>query len=460
MLHLLTAYQLELYDARRFLTFIYTHPRYWIRWGDRQELVWTMKARALFVLSIGLFLSITVSAYFSMGLIVFFWSILASLILFPFILVIAHGILSPMDMVLKRKIIAHAKQKLQSSRNNLTVIGITWSYGKTSQKEILETMLAKKYHVLTTEGNKNTPLGVADTIEKRLTPEHQIFIVEMGAYTRGNIRELCELVSPDIALLTGITYQHLERFGSIEAIIATKFELPESISDSWLMILDTSNDFVKQWLRERQNTLHGKIIEPAFPERIEYISDFRGIWFRYDSESFSTSLLADHSAHQIIMAYEVARYLGMEKSDILSMIREIKPVEHRLQPIYNPTSNVWIIDDSYNGNLEWVRSTIRLLAHTLNHIRLYLTPGLVELGEKSHEIHFEIGTLLAPVADRVLLIDSVATRSIHEGLRSVWYREDHIIIYPDTQTAHMSLWALLESWDVIIFQNDWSDNYF
>lgn len=92
--------------------------------------------------------------------------------------------------------------------------------------------MKKKYCVLTTEGNKNTPLGVADTIEKKLTPEHQIFIVEMGAYTRGNIRELCELVSPDIALLTGITYQHLERFGSIEAIIATKFELPESISES------------------------------------------------------------------------------------------------------------------------------------------------------------------------------------------------------------------------------------
>ena len=460
MLHLLTAYQLELYDARRFLTFVYTHPRYWIRWGDRQELVWTMKARALFVLSIILILGIVLSVYFSMGLIAFLFSVVISVFLFPFILTIAHGILSPMDIILKRRIIAHVKQKLQSSRKNLTVIGITWSYGKTSQKEILETILAKKYHVLTTEGNKNTPLGVADTIEKRLTPEHQIFIVEMGAYTRGNIRELCELVSPDIALLTGITYQHLERFGSIEAIIATKFELPESISDSWLMILDTMNDFVREWFRERQNTLHGKIIEPAFPEQIEYTPDFGGIIFRYNGESFSTTLLADHSAHPIIMAYEVARYLGMESSDILAAIREIQPVEHRLQPIYNPTSNIWVIDDSYNGNIEWVRSTIRLLAHTVNHRRLYLTPGLVELGGKSHEIHFEIGTLLAPVIDRVLLIDSVATRSIHEGLRSVWYPEEHIIIYPDTQTAHASLWSVLESWDVIVFQNDWSDNYF
>lgn len=460
MLHLLTAYQLELYDARRFLTFIYTHPQYWIRWGDRQELVWTMKARTLFVLSIILFLGIILPVYLSMGLFVFLFSVLISVFLLPFILIIAQWLLFPMDMILKRRILVHAKQKLQSSRKNLTVIGITWSYGKTSQKEILETILAKKYHVLTTEGNKNTPLGVADTIEKRLTPEHQIFIVEMGAYTRGNIRELCELVSPDIALLTGITYQHLERFGSIEAIIATKFELPESISDSWFMILDSTNNFVREWLRERKDSLHGKIIEPDFPEQIDYIPDFGGITFHYDGALFSTALLADHSAHPIIMAYEVARYLGMQSSDILAAIREIHPVEHRLQPIYNPTSDVWIIDDSYNGNIEWVRSTIRLLEHTTNHRKLYLTPGLVELGEKSHEIHFEIGTLLAPVVDRVLLIDSVATRSIHEGLRSVWYRDDHIIVYPDTQTAHASLWALLESWDVIVFQNDWSDNYF
>lgn len=157
---------------------------------------------------------------------------IASILGYPIILIIIHTLLLPLDSFMKKKILTKAKNTLSLCKDNLTIIGITGSYGKTSQKEILESVLGKKYKTLTTEGNKNTPLGVADTIEKKLTPEHEIFIVEMGAYTRGNIRELCDLVHPNIAILTGITYQHLERFGSIEEIIATKYELPESIQKS------------------------------------------------------------------------------------------------------------------------------------------------------------------------------------------------------------------------------------
>lgn len=160
--------------------------------------------------------------------------------------------------------------------------------------------------------------------------------------------------------------------------------------------------------------LHGEILEPKFPELVQYKKDFAGIEFRYDDTTFSASLLADHSAHPIIIAYEIAKYLGIGREEILSAIQEIRPVEHRLQPIYNPQSNVWVIDDSYNGNLEGVKSTLRLLALTVNHRRLYLTPGLVELGDESDHIHFEIGELLASVADRVLLIDSPATQSIRK----------------------------------------------
>ena len=112
-----------------------------------------------------------------------------------------------------------------SGNPNLTVIGITGSYGKTTVKEMLKTVLAKKYKVLSTPKSFNTLFGISQVIKEQLKPEHEIFIVEIGAYKIGEIAELCRMVKPKIGILTGITNQHLERFGSEENIIKAKFKI-------------------------------------------------------------------------------------------------------------------------------------------------------------------------------------------------------------------------------------------
>jgi UDP-N-acetylmuramoyl-tripeptide--D-alanyl-D-alanine ligase len=283
----------------------------------------------------------------------------------------------------------------------------------------------------------------------------------MWAYKKWDIKELCDLVSPQIGILTWITIQHLERFKNLDNIINTKYELIEELSENWLAILDSSNKNVKKWFEERKNILKVKnIIEINNPEKITYLDNLAWINFEYDNNTLQTKLLASHSANQIIIAYEIAKYLGISTKKILAWIKNINYVQHRLELIYNPSSNLYVIDDSFNGNFEWIKSTIELLKNIKWHRKLYLTPGLVELGKESFRIHHEIWEILAPVVDKVLLIDNVATKSIHNWLIDAGFDKNNITIYNSTLDAHEDLKNILISEDVIVFQNDWSDNYF
>ena len=115
-------------------------------------------------------------------------------------------------------------------QKDLIRIGITGSYGKTTVKHILGTLLAEKYTVLITPKSFNTPMGVARTIRERLLPSHQVFIAEMGARHRGDIRELCRLVKPTVGILTSVGPQHLETFKTIERVTHTKYDLIRALA--------------------------------------------------------------------------------------------------------------------------------------------------------------------------------------------------------------------------------------
>jgi len=462
--NILTSYQLENYNNQRFLKFIYTHPKFWIFSGDRQKLVWTKKAILLAILTIILaFLDVSWTLYLSnlyTNISAIFLIVIIAILSLPIYMDIVNFLLSPIDLYLKNKIISQAKNKLKSFQN-LKVIWVTWSYWKTSEKEILETILKQKFKVLCSSGNKNTPLWVSEVILNELDETYDVFIVEMWAYYPWDIKELCDLVNPYIWILTWITIQHLERFWNLENIINTKFELIESLKSDWLAVLDISNENVLKWLNERKEKLDVKnIIEIENPKNINYLQDLAWISFEYNWKLIETKLLASHSAKQISMAYEVAKYLWMNEEDITNWISKINYIEHRLELIYNPNTNVYIIDDSFNWNLEWVKSTANLLEDIKWHKRIYLTPGLVELWDKSDEIHLEIWKLLSKVIDKALLIDNKATIKIYDWLMASGFGKENITIYKTTLDAHNDLKNVLRSSDVIVFQNDWTDNYF
>ena len=381
------------------------------------------------------------------------------ILLMPVTLVVASWVIIPIDRIARLAIVLRARRRLRTWHGT-HVIGIAGSYGKTSQKEILATILGARYRILTPSGTLNTPLGISRTV-LGATSAPEIFIVEMGEHYRGDIRELADLVRPTIGIVTGITEQHLERMGSIDTIIDTIFELAEGLPPGGVCYVDSRHPYVQRGLQKYGSLPVEYRDSGAFSiENLEYLPDFAGMRWMYRGHTVEVPLLGEHVVTPIMTAWEIARSLGMEDRDIVRAITLLRPVPHRLELIRNTERNLFIIDDGFNGNLEGVRATVRLFDQVpFAGRRLYLTPGLVELGDEADRIHRTIGRAVATVFDLILLIDTTATRSIRMGLAEAGYPESQIVVYPDTETAHRDIGAVLRTGDAIVFQNDWTDNY-
>ena len=144
--------------------------------------------------------------------------------------ILANIINRPLEAAITRWYYNDAKRMLRAMPN-LKIIGITGSFGKTSTKNFLYRVLSEKYNVLMTPGSFNTTLGVVRTVREHLKPHHEVFIVEMGAKQRGDIKEICDLVCPQMGIVTSVGEMHLETFGSVESEARTKFELIEALPE-------------------------------------------------------------------------------------------------------------------------------------------------------------------------------------------------------------------------------------
>src|SRR3989338_5586080 len=243
--------QLENYNLRRYFKLagnkLASDP---LGHSQRQKIVWTMKASIVAGIAVLIallpaqalaqnFHSLTLQIILALALTVFFANTLAT-----GFLSLAVLILWPTDFVIKKTLAAAARRELKRFKN-LKVIGITGSFGKTTFKECLAPILSEKYNVLKTPENINTPVGISRLVIKELNEQTQILVIEMGAYQTGDIKEICQIAAPDIAVLTGINEAHLEMFGSIENTIETKFEIAQFAKPDALVVLNEDDALVK-----------------------------------------------------------------------------------------------------------------------------------------------------------------------------------------------------------------------
>ncbi len=447
--------QLNLYDVKSFLKFAYSHPAWW-KLEKRASLVWTKKAKLVYVVTIFFLLAILGYAYSRFGLlslgVIFF-----EVILLPILIGFATLSIYPIDKYLKGRLVKKAKLILRQYAQDVTVVGITGSYGKTSTREILASILGEKFSVFKLEENINTDIGIADFIVKNpaFLKGKEIFIVEMGAYKKGDIKELCELVNPDYSILTGINEAHLERFGSLENTIQAKFELPSATKKMTVLNLDdenVKNNFQKFDLKNSVG------VTKSVVQDLKILDNFAGLEFKIENKIFKTKLLAEHNISLILLCLEIAKELGISLDELATGVEKISYIPHRLEPIYNDKTDVWVIDDSYNGNFNGIVSGLAVLGRAHGR-RIVLTPGLVELGKKMEKVHNEIGQLYADQkVDLVILIKNTATACIVDGLRTKGFADYKI--FNSTTEAHAALTGIIQRGDTIIFQNDLPDNYF
>ncbi len=453
--------QLEEYDLVRYFKAIINTRGLSPKSPVRKPLVWTSKIKLIYGLSVLIFLAILFGVNSSSLApeirIVIFLLLAVIHFFFHFVFIMISTVLiSPVDYLVKELTIYRAKLKIKKFKK-LKVIGVAGSYGKTGMKEFVATILEQKYNVLKTGGSVNTPYAIADLILKKLTPETEVFVVEMGEYYRGDIKNICRIARPDISVVTGINEAHLERLKTIDNAISTIFEIVENMNPEGLVVLNGKDKLVKnnykKFIKNQEAYLYHARSGGEFDENIP------GYVLNILKSKIYFPLLGEFNLDKLDGAIWIGKKLGLSDHQIINGVKNIKPVPHRLQPIINRNSRTLIIDDSYNGNPDGVREAIKTLGLFKNRKKIYVTPGLVEMGEKSPDIHYNIGVGLTGTADLVVLIKNSVTPNIERGLLKEGFNPKNIIWFDSADVAYKSIKSLAKPGSVVLLQNDWPDNY-
>jgi len=368
-------------------------------------------------------------------------------------------LLTPLEEHFRKGFKKKAVAKLRANPDRV-IIGITGSFGKTSTKMFLKTLLSQKFSCYATPASFNTPLGVCRAINEELKPEHTHFICEMGARQAGDIKELCELVSPKHGIITAIGAAHLETMGSLEGVAAAKGELLDGLAEDGVAVLPADGGMGQALAEKRDNCLLFGTADAANVRAFGITagptgSDFSLI-FGGEIVSAHTALLGAHNVENLAAAAAMAWKLGMTPDEIAAAIALVEPVEHRLQVVRNDT--ITVIDDAFNANPAGVRAAMAVLAQFPGR-KIVITPGLVEMGDREEAENEAVGELLAATADVVLLVGkSPRTNAIVKGFREV---EDEKRLVRMDDLAEATAWIAQNSaaGDVILFENDLPDNF-
>lgn len=392
--------------------------------------------------------------------------ILFSFLIFtlPVNMIIANWFASPLETAINNSYIKKARKKLKKKEyKDLIKIGITGSYGKTSTKFILKTILSEKYNVLATPGSYNTTMGNVRIIREELKPEHQVYIAEMGARKRFDIQEICQFVNPQIGIITSIGPQHLETFKKIENVAKTKGELLKGVTQDGAVFLPKDNAYCFELYREDK---HKKFLystkkdgSDVYAKNIKVTKDGSTFTAVTKNGEFAckTKLLGEHNVQNVIGCIAIAEYLGLTNEEIQKGVEKIEPVEHRLQLI--PTQNgTTVIDDAFNANPVGSKMALDVIKQFEGR-KIIITPGMVELGEEEYKLNQEFGAQMAGAVDIAILVGMKRSKPIVEGLKSKKFNDMNIYVVNNLEEATAKLGKLTKAGDVILFENDLPDNY-
>ena len=338
-----------------------------------------LTSKVIVILLSGILFEFLVLFYFYSLLLFLIFIILAPVIVFLLVLIFQIPAL-----ILIKRTINKAKAKREQFKD-LIVIGITGSYGKSSTKEFLATILSERFRVLKTPRNINAEIGIAKTILEELSSKHQVFIAEIGAYERGKIKEICQMLQPKIGILTGINEQHLSTFGSQENIKKAKFELIESLPEDGIAILKNKLDLQSKDIRlEREYT-----------------------FFKINEVNFKVNLFGRHNIDNILLAVSCAQKLGMSLAQISEACQKIKPEQGGMKFLRKPAyrqagQEPIIIDASYSANPDGVIADLEYIK-IYQGKRIIIMPCLIELGRAAKEIHQRIGKKISEVCDLAII---------------------------------------------------------
>ena len=380
------------------------------------------------------------------------------------VLIGCNQAMKPVEAAINKMYYNDARQLL-SQMPQMKIIGITGSYGKTSTKHYLYRILSEQFDVLMTPGSFNTPMGVVRTVREMMKPYNNVFIVEMGAKQIGDIKEICDLVHPEIGIITAVGEQHLESFKSIENVQRTKFELTDALPADGFAVVNDDFPFVANRPVENVETLRYAVENTgnASFKAVDIEYSAYGTRFAVEGEgkriALETKLVGECNISNLMAAVVVAMKLGMEEDKIRFAVSKIEQVEHRLN-MKRTAAGVTIIDDAFNSNPDGSRMALDVLARMTQGKRIVVTPGMIELGEKQEFFNSRFGEHIARTCDIAIVVGQYNRDAIVGGIRkSGEFNEANILTADSFAEAQRLLSGLLAQGDTVLYENDLPDTF-
>lgn len=307
-----------------------------------------------------------------------------------------------------------------------TVIGITGTNGKTTTKELVSTVLSQTHHVLYTSGNLNNHIGVPLTL-LRLSPKHDIAVIEMGASHRGDIKELAEIAEPDFALITNVGKAHLEGFGSFEGVVKTKGEMYDFIRqrENGQIFIHRDNPYLMDMAKGLDQIPYGAAGNLYINGQVTGNSPYLSLRWKAgekgESYEVKTQLIGDYNFPNVLAAITVGYFFGVAADKINQALNDYTPQNNRSQ--LKLTQRNTLIIDTYNANPASMMAALENFGNINAAHKMLILGDMKELGEDSAAEHQKIIDFLDDhyAHDQVTLVGEhfAATRHQHASFLNV-----------------------------------------
>ncbi len=353
-----------------------------------------------------------------------------------------------------------ALKKLKSL-NNMKVVAVTGSYGKTSTKNIISDILNVRYMAFPTPKNFNTNYGLIRTINEYIDKYNDFFVAELGAFRRGDIKSRASIVKPTYGVLTKIGTAHLDTFGSQENVVKGKFELIESLPKNGVGFLNIDDPLQVSY--KMKNNI--KIVWYGLSDKADvYATDIKytsnGMQFKVhfkDSKKayeVSTILLGEPNVYNILAGIAVGKELGLNPEQIQQGVSKIKPIEHRLE--IKKYGRITYIDDAYNSNPIGSKMALDVM-QLMPGKKIVITPGMIEMGDKQYEVNYNFGKFIAASVDLAILVGKEQTKPIQQGIKDAKFDKDKLIVVNDVKEAISIAQTYFKDDVYILLENDLPD---
>lgn len=412
--------------------------------GSTSPLAWTDRLRRVAIVASIMWLPVAMVAMaVNLGFVAL------AIVAVPVFLDAALLLLGPVERRLGKRWVDDAHAKLMEI--NPSVVAITGSYGKTTTKAYVLSLLAPHHTTVASPASFNNRMGLARAINEHLAAGTEVFVAEMGTYGPGEIRDLCSWIPPKVAVITAIGPVHLERFGSLEVTLASKAEIFERAE---IAVLNVDDEMLNGLLPSLDQETMITCSALGSDATVSLAESDAGFFVRVRGEVIAeVGPVAMPS--NLACAIGVAVAMGVPLDRLGSIVAESEAPAHR-QAVFRGEGGFDIIDDTYNSNPAGVRSALATLASLGDGKRVVVTPGMVELGKEQYDENRKFGQMAAEVASHVLVVGRTNRKALLEGTKQ---GSASVTVMPSRPDAVSWVKANLGVGDAVLYENDLPDHY-